>query len=235
VTELPAVFSRHSGIVKICGLREPEHAAVAAAAGADLLGFIFAPARRQVTPAEARTAIAAARSAAGPRGILAVGVFVDAAADAVNDTAATAMLDLVQLHGNEPAAMIEELIVPALKVFRPRPGDDPDEIEKEIERYLSAPRPPVAVVVDGYSERGAGGEGVGADWSTAARLAVGRPFVLAGGLTPENVGEAIERVSPTGVDVSSGVETDGIKDPRRIATFVSAARAAFGGANSALP
>jgi phosphoribosylanthranilate isomerase len=227
VTDPALVFARRSGLVKICGLREPEHAAVAAAAGANLLGFIFAPARRQVSPERARECIAAAREAAGDREVLSVGVFVDAPANEINATVERAGFDLAQLHGAEPPALFGELIVPAMKVFRPRPGAAAAAIGEEIDRYLAAVQPPVAVVVDGFSERGVGGEGVSADWSTAAQLAVGRPFILAGGLTPENVGEAIDRVRPTGVDVSSGVETGGVKDSGRIVEFVSAARVAF--------
>jgi phosphoribosylanthranilate isomerase len=227
VIEPQTLFAHSSGLVKICGLSEPQHAAAAAEAGADLLGFIFAPARRRISAERAAECIAAARGTAPEQGVLAVGVFVDASADEINAMVERAGLDLVQLHGDEPAEMLENIIVPAMKVFRPQPGDDSHRIGEAMDRYLATPRPPLAVVVDGFSEKGAGGEGVRADWVAAAGLAAGRPLVLAGGLSPENVGDAIERVRPLGVDVSSGVETDGIKDPLRIVEFVAAARAAF--------
>ncbi|MFN8591434.1 MAG: phosphoribosylanthranilate isomerase [Thermomicrobiales bacterium] len=215
------------GLIKICGLREPEHAAAAAEAGADLLGFIFVKARRQVTPKQARNCIDAARRAAPHRDILAAGVFVDADPVVINDAARIAGLDLVQLHGNEPPGSIASIAVPVMKVFRPGPGDPGAEIMDAIETYLRLDQPPVGFVIDGYSERGHGGEGVRADWTLAASVNRVHPLLLGGGLDPENVAAAIAAVKPLGVDVSSGVETDGVKDPARIASFILAAREAF--------
>lgn len=109
-------------IVKIDGLREPAHAAAATRAGADLIGFIFATARRQVSAATARECIVAAREAAGGRQVFSVGVFVDAAAQEIRDAITEAGLDAVQLHGDEPPEALALLEVPAIKAFRPRPG-----------------------------------------------------------------------------------------------------------------
>lgn len=220
-------FANRAGLVKICGLREPEHAAAAAAAGADLVGFIFASARRQVSAEEAKVCVNAARKAAGNRDVLAVGVFVDAPIAKVNETAHRAGVDLVQLHGSETSSFIEALDFPALKVFLPKPSEQPECIAEQIDSYLHAARPPAAIVVDGFSERGSGGQGVQVDWESAAVLANSRPLMLAGGLNPENVARAIAIVRPIGVDVSSGVERAGVKDPERIHAFIAAARSAF--------
>ena len=223
--ELRQLISRGE-LVKIDGLRQPEHAVAAARAGADLIGFIFAPARRRVTAIEARSCIAAARETA-TRTLLAVGVFVDAEPSEIADIAGDAGLDAVQLHGAEPPEFIQSLPVPAFKALRPRPGSPSEEVVSEINRYRSAATPPIGVLIDGYSDQAAGGSGARADWAMAAVVCAGSPILLAGGLDPENVGAAIRHVRPHGVDVSSGVEIDGVKDSARIDQFIRAARAAF--------
>jgi phosphoribosylanthranilate isomerase len=208
--------------VKICGLREPEHAVAAAAAGADLIGFIFAPSRRRVAPGEAAACIAALH--AHDERPLAVGVFVDAPADEIMATVRVAGLDLVQIHGDEPIDLLDRVDVPVIRALRPRPGESVDAVEREIARWAAHPRAPIALLIDGYSEAGAGGTGVRSDWSLARSLAERWPVLLAGGLDATNVGEAIATARPHGVDVSSGVERDGRKDPERIAAFIAAAR-----------
>jgi phosphoribosylanthranilate isomerase len=215
------------GLVKICGLRDPEHAAAAATAGADLIGFIFAPARRQVSATVARTCVEAARAAAVDRTLCAVGVFVDASPSEIAGIAQVAGLDAVQLHGTERPELIQSLPVPALKVLRPRPNSTSAAVINEINRYRSAVTPPVGFLVEGYSEHASGGAGARADWEIAAEVSAESPILLAGGLDPENVGAAVRLVRPLGVDVSSGVEIDGIKDSTLIAQFIRAARAAF--------
>ncbi len=217
------------GLVKICGLRDPAHAVAAAEAGADLLGFIFAPARRQVSPEQARACIEAARTAAvGP--IVAVGVFVDEAPDRISAVIDAAGLDAVQLHGDEPPTCAARLAAPALKAFKPKPGDADDVVALAIAAHLGEGGA-VAALVDGYHPGSSGGAGVAADWGLASRLAQHAPMLLAGGLDPENVAVAIRQVRPVGVDVSSGVEIDGVKNADRIAAFVAAAKDAFGGAS----
>jgi phosphoribosylanthranilate isomerase len=223
---LSRLFGR-GAVIKIDGLREPEHAAAAAAAGADLIGFIFAPARRQVTAAVARSCIAAARAAAPERPVLAVGVFVDAPPSEMARIAREAGIDALQLHGAEPPESLRHLPVPALKALRPRPGTNASQLMAEIGRYHSSAQPPLGIVVDGYAEESAGGTGARADWRLAAEIAATFPIILAGGLDPDNVGVAIHQVNPLGVDVSSGVEIDGVKDPGRIEAFIRAARTAF--------
>ena len=223
---LTGLFAR-GDVIKICGLRDPAHAAVAASAGADLIGFIFAPARRQVTPATARSCIAAAREAAPGRDLYAVGVFVDAPAPEMARIAREAGIDALQLHGTEPPESVQHLPVPVLKALRPRPGNDVSHIVAEIERFRSSCRPPVGILIDGYTEGALGGTGARADWRFAKEIGAVFPFLLAGGLDPENVGAAIQEVRPLGVDVNSGVEVDGVKAADRIEEFIRAARKAF--------
>ncbi len=223
----PHAFLPGSGVVKVCGLREPVHAAAAAAAGADLLGFIFAPARRQITVAVARRCIAAARASAGDRRVVAVGVFVDAAPHEMNAAADVAGLDLLQLHGDEPPAVLGRLNRPIIKALRPRPGTPLAEVDTLADRYRAVANAPIAFLVDGFAVDAAGGAGYRADWDLARVLAGRGPMILAGGLDPGNVVGAIVGVRPLGVDVSSGVETDGAKDVAKIAAFVASARRAL--------
>jgi phosphoribosylanthranilate isomerase len=223
---LAAAFGRGS-LIKVCGLREPEHAAAAARYGADLLGFIFAPARRQVTVETAKACVVAAREAAGARAVIAVGVFVDAQAREIERIAREADLDAAQLHGSEDATFVQDLGIPATKVLRPKPGARAAELIAELDTFRASSRPPSAFLIDAYAEGAMGGTGDRADWDLAAEISVNRPLMLAGGLDPENVSAAIRRVRPAGVDVSSGVETGGVKDVARIEAFIRAARQVF--------
>ena len=228
VLSLASERLKEGAVVKICGLREPEHAIAAAEAGADLLGFIFAPARRRVTPEQARRCIEAARRATSPaRGLLAVGVFVDASPVEIGATVREAGLDVVQLHGAEPPGFPAMLPVPTIKALKPLPPAAVAETIEVAAAYFSATQRPVALLIDGYHPTSAGGSGTRADWGLARAVSPRWPTLLAGGLTPENVAEAIQMVRPLGVDVSGGVEEDGIKDSERIAAFIVAAKAAF--------
>lgn len=221
----PTAFPRRS--VKICGLREPEHARAAVAAGADLLGFVFAPSKRRVDAATARSCLEAARGFMGDKPFLAVGVFTAASAEEMNETAELAGLDLLQLHGNEDASLGQGLWRPFVVALHPSPEMTAAAVEAAIATYLDSTRPPVAFMIDGYNAGQFGGQGIRADWNLAREVARRVPVVLAGGLTPDNVAAAIGAVSPVGVDVSSGVETDGVKDVAKIGAFVRAARKAF--------
>lgn len=216
------------GLIKICGLRRPEDVRAATEGGADLLGFIFAPAKRQVTAESARRGLELARSLNGTRaGPLAVGVFVDASADDMNATADAAGLDFLQLHGDEPPDLLGRLTRPVIKALRPPPGTRTKDLFDLISRYKEASNAPVAFVVDGYSPTAHGGAGVRADWALVRELTVQHRIILAGGLDPENVSEAIRTCAPFAVDVSSGVERTGSKDAERIGAFVRSARSAF--------
>lgn len=215
-----------TGMIKICGLREPEHAVAAVEAGADLLGFIFAPARRQVSPEQARICIEAAKRAA-THPVRAVGVFVNADADELQRTADIAGLDVLQLQGEEPPDLLDVLTLPVIKAFRPLPGAKAEEVLASTSRFSFHNPAPDLYLIDGYHPDHHGGEGRQADWAVAAEVAELIALTLAGGLDASNVGEAIRTVRPRAVDVSSGVETDGVKDPEKIRAFVAAAREAF--------
>ena len=222
-------------LVKICGLREPAHALAAAEAGADFVGLVFAKSRRRVMVEQAQAiarALGEPLAAAGggdARHIeallrrkrpLVVGVFAGADAEAVNRAADAVGLDLVQLSGDEPWDMCGKLSRPVLKAVKVRDGTSAEEI-------VASLRPGAAIpLLDTHAEGALGGTGRSFDWTVAAEVARRFPIVLAGGLTPENVGEAVRRVRPWAVDVSSGVETDGAKDVEKICAFVAAVREA---------
>ena len=224
----PAPIALGEGLVKICGLRRPEHAVAAVEAGADLLGFVFAESKRRVTPAEAAVCVAAARRAVD-RPVLAVGVFVDGPDDEIARAVDVVGLDLVQLHGRTTVSGSAGGAWSIIRALRVEPGATTADVVERTRREGEQGMPPVAWFIDGYHPAAHGGTGTRADWSVAAAIAVEAPLVLAGGLTPENVPEAIRRVRPLGVDVSSGVERAGEKDPALIRAFVRAARQAFAG------
>ncbi|MHB1415394.1 MAG: phosphoribosylanthranilate isomerase [Chloroflexota bacterium] len=206
--------------VKICGLMDEKSAIAAAAAEADMLGFVFAPSRRRVPPALAREAILAVRvalpQARRPR---MVGVFVDECPLLVDTIAAYCGLDYVQLSGHEDPAYVQRLQTPAI-VARPATAS---LAATQVAPFRQAG---ALILLDAMSAAARGGTGKKCDWAAAAVAARTGPILLAGGLTPENVAEAIRTVRPSGVDVSSGVETEGRKDPVKIAAFVQQAKRA---------
>ncbi len=215
--------------VKICGITNLEDARVAVAAGADFLGFIFYPRSPRYVTSELAGQIIAALRAEGLAAVT-VGVFVDAPLAEIERTMQMAGLDLAQLHGDEPAAQVQALSGRAFKALRLRPGD---EIEADALSYLSV-APDAAwvpqLLVDAYHPGAYGGTGQTGDWRLAHVLARRcERLLLAGGLTPDNVAQAIAEVRPWGVDVSSGVEASpGRKDHGRVRAFIAAARAAGG-------
>jgi len=200
--------------VKICGVLSPEIAQAAANAGADAIGLIFAESRRRVTVAQAARIVAVL-----PPFVSAVGVFVDAPADEVLSLAHGVPLDAVQLHGEEPPEMIEILRAQGVRVLKAvKVGERVDVAE--VERYRAASALMLDTRVDGL----AGGSGHAFDWNLAKGLSDRFPLILSGGLVPENVTQALEIVRPFGVDVSSGVETGGQKDPEKIRKFIEQVR-----------
>ena len=228
-----------SPVVKICGVRTVHQARVAAEAGADMVGLVFAESRRRVTPAEAHEVTAAAY-VRRPRF---VGVFVNEDPDVIGRLAGELRLDLVQLSGDEPPEQCTRLQVPYLKVVHVRSGMAAQDVLRIAKRYRDA----VAIVLDSGDRRQAtgdrtdapptayrlppsawGGTGLALDPAVAAEVV--RRFnglvMLAGGLRPETVAGAVRTVQPWGVDVSSGVETDGAKDEAKITAFVAAAKEA---------
>ena len=186
--------------VKICGITRYEDAHLAAALGASFLGFIFVRESPRFIVPELASLIVGALGEPRPR---VVGVFRDAAPDAVREVAARVPLDLVQLHGDESDEHIEAAGVPAIKALRV--GDTlPDTKAHPHAEWL---------LFDTHDARQGGGTGRRFNWTLLARYERRQPFFLAGGITPDNVAAAISRVRPQGIDVSSGVESaPGIKD-----------------------
>jgi phosphoribosylanthranilate isomerase len=227
-------------IVKICGVTRPADAAAAVAAGADWLGLNFWPrSKRAVDRGQAAACAEAARAAAAGQGreVALVGVFVNQGIDEMAGLAAAVGLDLVQLHGDEPPDTC-----PAVRAACRAAGRDVRVIRAVTVRTdgdVAATRSATlnddlahgadVLLVDAPSA-GYGGSGQTADWALAAdlvRAAAGRPVLLAGGLSAENVAAAVARVAPAGVDVASGVESaPGIKDAARMQSFIERARAA---------
>jgi phosphoribosylanthranilate isomerase len=212
--------------VKICGITRLGDALAAAEAGADMLGFNFYErSPRYIAPPECARIVAGLRD----RGLAtcAVGVFVNAPPGVVLATLESCDLDLAQLHGDEPPEMLSELDGRAFKAIRPQTLA---EAEAEARRYtrdeagaIRGHRP--ALLLDAARAGQYGGTGATANWSLASGLAASYPILLAGGLRPENVAEALRTVRPWGVDVASGVElAPGRKDHRAVAQFVAAVR-----------
>ncbi len=205
--------------IKICGLTSLADAEAAAAAGADLLGFVFHPASPRALRPEAARAIVAALRPRHPA-LAFVGVFVDRPLEEVRQVMAFVGLDLAQLHGREPPEAVAALGERGIKAVRVR---DRASLEAALARYR-----PGVFLLDAWDPDRAGGTGRPFPWALLEGVRIPRPWFLAGGLTPENVGEAVRRLRPWGVDVSSGVEAaPGRKDPEKVRRFVAAARAAL--------
>ena len=195
--------------VKICGITRPEHARAAAGAGADAIGLMFYEASpRYVTPARAREVCAAL-----PPLVSVVGVFVNPEPRDVETVVEGLPVGLIQFHGEEPPELCARAGRPYVKAVRVRTGED---IVTAAARYPDAR----ALLLDAHHDALWGGTGARFDWDVVP-ADVGRPIVLAGGLKPENVADAIRRVRPFAVDVSGGVESaPGEKDSRSIERFM---------------
>jgi phosphoribosylanthranilate isomerase len=200
--------------LKICGITRLTDARHAVQHGATALGFVFWPRSPRFVTAE----VAAGIVAELPSTVLAVGVFVNEPIDAIRSVVAQVRLSAVQLHGDEPPAYADALAWPILRSVTLDSARDACEVWA----------PETMLLVDAADPERRGGTGVTVDWVAAAELARNRQIVLAGGLTPANVGEAIQYVQPYGVDVSSGVEeAPGVKDFDKVARFLENAREAF--------
>jgi phosphoribosylanthranilate isomerase len=205
--------------VKICGIRRAEDARVAVEAGADLLGFNFwKGGPRYIAPREAAAIITQIPQAAGPKELWTVGVFVDEQPEHVLEIARESGVRVLQFHGSESPEYWERFATfPRIKAFKVGAGFDPAGMSK----YRSA----AAYLLDAAVNGMHGGTGRSFDWSLAEQAKAYGNILLAGGLTVENVGEAVRRLQPWGVDVASGVESEpGKKDPARIREFIRAVR-----------
>ncbi len=210
-------------LVKICGVRTPEIARTVAELGADLMGLIFAPSRRQVSPEQAQEILEGTQALESepPK---AVGVFVNESVERMNEIADQVGLGFIQLSGDEPVEIQARLGRPVIRALRLPPGIAFSDARRVAERYLDCASPARALLLDTHLPGIYGGTGIQGDWQRAEELADLYPVILAGGLRPDTVGRALERVRPFGVDVSSGVETDGEKDPDKIEQFIEAVR-----------
>jgi phosphoribosylanthranilate isomerase len=226
--------------VKICGLTTPGDAALAAAAGADAIGLNFVAGSPRVLGIDAARAVAAAV----PPGVLKVGVFAGATAAEIRRIAEAVGLDAVQLHGHldgagpgvDPPERCGELAGrTVIRAVRLEPGSDPLAAARVwLTAAAALGHPPAMVIVDAPVTRGTapghlGGTGATANWAAlAGARPLGPPMALAGGLTPDNVAEAIRASMAAAVDTASGVESaPGRKDPEKLRAFVAAARQAL--------
>lgn len=202
--------------VKVCGITNAEDASAAVAAGADALGFIF----YEKSPRYVVPAVAAAIIAELPPLVTPVGVFVNEGLATVRSIMDTCGLALAQLHGDENVSYCRDLSRPTMKGLRLK--DRGTLLALAEYRGRGAVR---GFVLDAFSENAYGGTGQTTDWGLAADVAKTTPILLAGGLTPDNVAEAIRTVHPYAVDVSSGVESaPGKKDHAKIRAFIDAVR-----------
>ncbi|WP_315285735.1 phosphoribosylanthranilate isomerase [Neisseria bacilliformis] len=199
---------------KICGITRPEDAAAAARLGADAVGLVFYPqSKRAVTPAQAVPIVAAL-----PPFVSAVALFVNESADNIRAVLRQVPIDTIQFHGDEDDAFCRQFARPYLKAVRVRHAED---IRTASSRFPNAR----AILFDAYHPQVYGGTGQSFDWTLLARY-TGKPWVLAGGLTPENAAEAVRISGAAAVDVSGGVESAaGIKDAAKIAAFLRSVEA----------
>ena len=218
--------------VKICGIRDGDSAVEAAGAGADFLGVnLVEGVRRQLTRFQAQEVVRNYRIRArdhrinrlrdkGPR---VVGLFRNQDARWVNSATQQIDLDCVQLCGDEDETYIRSMWKPVLRPIHIKPSMSRDELSDRVDHHLELDR---IVLLDTYDENTPGGTGKTFDWSIAEGIVNREGVLLAGGLNPENVDDALQQLTPWGVDVSTGVETDGVKDHAKIRAFIETAKSA---------
>ncbi len=195
--------------IKICGITRPEDGSEAARLGVDAIGLVFyPPSSRAVTVSQAVDIVSAL-----PPFVTVVGLFVNATRRQIAETLEQTRIDLLQFHGDETPEDCAGHGRPYIKAIRMRAGVDP---EQERERFSGAS----AILLDTYHESQRGGTGITFDWGSIPAT-IAPSIILAGGLTPENVEQAVRQVRPYAVDVSGSVELErGIKDGAKIAAFV---------------
>lgn len=209
--------------VKICGITNVSYVGAVAEAGADLIGVVFAPSPRRVTQEKAKAIAAAAKE----HGLPVVGVFVNTPPIEVNAIAIDCGLDWVQLSGDESwdcCRQMEKLLIKAVHIA---PDWDKERLLSHLKRGQRELRFRAAIyLLDTLVGDKYGGTGQAFAWEIARRAAAKYPVIIAGGLDPENVGRVVAELKPWGVDVSSGVESGGVKDIEKIKAFIKAAKSA---------
>lgn len=198
--------------IKICGITNAKDALLASELGADALGFIFHPeSKRFIEPEKAGEIIALL-----PPFITTVGVFVNKSNEYIMSAIEKSGVQLVQMHGDETPELCRELPFKAIKAIRVK---DKSDLER-VELY-----PLEAILLDKYSDKEYGGTGKSFNWDWISGLNTKKNIILSGGLTPENVGEAVRTAAPYAVDVSTGVEdSPGIKNEEKMRKFIEAVR-----------
>src|SRR5690625_194718 len=197
-------------LVKVCGIKTKEAAEVVSTCQADFIGFVFAPSKRRISPKEA----AEIANYVSPN-IKKVGVFVNESIENIKFIADLVGLDMIQLHGDEPASFAKKLPYPVIKAFSIHEINPKTFDSYPCDYYL----------IDSPPEKYRGGSGKTFQWDKLNELSIDKDkLILAGGLSAENIEKAISIVKPIGVDVSSGVETDGMKDSEKIKTFIHRAK-----------
>lgn len=197
--------------VKICGIKDIETALSAIESGADALGFVFAESKRKITPETACRIIEQL-----PKGILKVGVFVNEHAHEINRIVSETGINVIQLHGDETPDFCSQFSVPIIKALSIGAAEDLDQLDQYSCDYF---------LLDSPKGKYHGGNGIAFDWSLLTQKRwENKKIILAGGLTIENVAEAINIAEPYMVDVSSGVETDGKKDISKVKSFIKMAK-----------
>ena len=196
-------------LIKICGIKDMNIAHIAVEAGADALGFVFAPSPRQVAPQVAKKIIQSL-----PETIMKVGVFVNASISTVRDIANYCALTTLQFHGQENSYYCQQFSLPIIKVIKiTKSGSflsEPGSYQGAVRLFLA----------DTYQKGKEGGTGKAFPWQKVDSIKKYGSVILAGGLRPDNVYQALSITQPWGVDVSSGVETDGTKDSKKIRKFI---------------
>jgi phosphoribosylanthranilate isomerase len=214
--------------VKICGNTNLDDARAATEAGADMLGFIFySPSPRDISLEATAEMVAALREEYGEAAPTMVGVFVDDSVERVREIMEQAQLDLAQLHGSEPPVEVRMLQPRAFKAIRPQTRGDAEAIVATYDRVLNGDPEVPDFLLDAYHPWKMGGTGQSADRAVGMLLAQRFKLLLAGGLAPETVAEAVRVIKPWGVDVVSGIEkSKGVKDNERMRAFIHEARRA---------
>jgi len=211
--------------IKICGLIDKNNAIAAAKAGADFLGLVFAQSRRRVSLQRALQIVEAVHEL--KQRPLIVGVFVNLPAGEINSIAEYCRLDMVQFSGDESWHYCRQIERPIIKVIHIEAGRTAGQVLSEMGKgYRSGLKQKPALLLDTKTKDFYGGTGRTFDWRLAEEISKRYPLIIAGGLSPQNVGSLIKQINPWGVDVSGGVESDGEKDIKKINAFIKAVRQA---------
>ena len=214
-------------LIKICGLTSMEDAVVISQFSVDIIGLVFAESRRQVSPQQAAQITSQVRKLSRQPEI--AGVFVNESPHVVNRTADRYGLDMVQLSGDESWDYCRKINRPVIQVIHVLPTTSTGEIIEHINQGNGAgSKLPFVCMLDSKGSGEYGGTGHVFEWKIAQEVAAAFPVMIAGGLSAGNVGELISQVRPVGVDISSGVETDGRKDIAKVRDFIQAVRSSDG-------